>query len=70
MRLIGGQEKLSSFPNNYIFTEMIANYSHAGIKTVWDGIDFVITFDSNISPAPEYLKGDCEKVLKGVYRYD
>ncbi len=29
-------------PNNYIFTEMIANYSHAGLKTVWDGIDLLL----------------------------
>jgi len=36
MRLIGGRENIF-VPNNYKFTEMIANYSHAGIKTVWDG---------------------------------
>ncbi|MBN2825134.1 MAG: mechanosensitive ion channel, partial [Campylobacterales bacterium] len=34
-------------PNNYIFTDMVANYSHSGLKTVWDGIDFLITFDSD-----------------------
>ena len=34
-------------PNNYIFTMMIANYTHGGMQTVWDGIDFCITFDSN-----------------------
>ncbi len=34
-------------PNNYIFTNLFANYSHFGMKTVWDGIDFFITFDSN-----------------------
>jgi len=39
-------------PNNYIFTDMIANYSHAGLKTVWDGIDFMITFDSDIARHP------------------
>ncbi|HHD78340.1 MAG TPA: mechanosensitive ion channel, partial [Epsilonproteobacteria bacterium] len=38
-------------PNNFIFTDMIANYSHAGLKTVWDGIDFMITFDSDIQKA-------------------
>ncbi|MDP1784907.1 MAG: mechanosensitive ion channel, partial [Sulfuricurvum sp.] len=25
-------------PNNYIFTSMIANYTHGALKTVWDGI--------------------------------
>ncbi|RAX59355.1 hypothetical protein CCZ01_00630 [Helicobacter monodelphidis] len=34
-------------PNNYIFTTMIANYTHGSMKTVWDGIDVTITFDSN-----------------------
>lgn len=34
-------------PNNYIFTTMIANYTHGSMKTVWDGIDITITFDSN-----------------------
>ena len=38
-------------PNNYIFTDMIANYSHSGLKTVWDGIEFFITFDSNVAKA-------------------
>ena len=31
-------------PNNYVFTRMIANYSHSSLKTVWDGIDVTITF--------------------------
>jgi len=34
-------------PNNYIFSELIANYTHSGLRTVWDGIDIAITFDSN-----------------------
>ncbi|WP_418904548.1 mechanosensitive ion channel family protein [Helicobacter cetorum] len=38
-------------PNNYIFTTMFANYSHFGMKTVWDGIDFCVTFDSNFKKA-------------------
>lgn len=38
-------------PNNYIFTTMIANYSHANMKTVWDGIDITITFKSNYKKA-------------------
>ena len=34
-------------PNNYIFSELISNYTHSGLRTVWDGIDITITFDSN-----------------------
>jgi len=52
-------------PNNYIFTDMIANYSHAGLKTVWDGIDFYITFDSNVSKAQSIAKEVARKYAKG-----
>ncbi len=52
-------------PNNYIFTDMIANYSHAGLKTVWDGIDFMITFDSNVSKATSIAKEVTKKYSKG-----
>ena len=52
-------------PNNYIFTDMIANYSHAGLKTVWDGIDFMITFDSNASKASSIAKEVTKKYSKG-----
>ena len=52
-------------PNNYIFTDMIANYSHSGLKTVWDGIDFVVTFDSNISKAQAIAKEVTRKYSKG-----
>ncbi len=52
-------------PNNYIFTEMIANYSHSGIKTVWDGIDFVITFDSDVAKAQSIAKEVSRKYSKG-----
>ncbi|AFI05479.1 mechanosensitive ion channel family protein [Helicobacter cetorum] len=38
-------------PNNYIFTTMFSNYSHFGMKTVWDGLDFCVTFDSNFKKA-------------------
>ena len=47
-------------PNNYIFSEMIANYTHAGLRTVWDGIDIAITFDSNYRKAQEISR----KILK------
>lgn len=52
-------------PNNYIFTDMIANYSHAGLKTVWDGIDFIITFDSDIHKAASIAKEITRKYSKG-----
>jgi len=52
-------------PNNFIFTDMIANYSHAGLKTVWDGIDFVVTFDSNIAKASSIAKEITKKYSKG-----
>lgn len=40
-------------PNNFVFTMMIANYTHNGMQTVWDGIDFCITFDSNAQKAQQ-----------------
>jgi small-conductance mechanosensitive channel len=52
-------------PNNYIFTDMIANYSHSGLKTVWDGIDFYITFDSNSSKAMNIAKTVAKRYSKG-----
>jgi len=52
-------------PNNFIFTDVIANYSHAGLKTVWDGIDFVVTFDSDIHKASLIAKEVTRKYSKG-----
>lgn len=52
-------------PNNYIFTSMIANYSHGSLKTVWDGIDIIITFDSNHKKATHIVKEICRKYSKG-----
>ncbi len=52
-------------PNNYIFTDMLANYSHSGLKTVWDGIDFMITFDSNVQKATSIAKEVTKKYSKG-----
>ncbi len=52
-------------PNNFIFTDMIANYSHAGLKTVWDGIDFIITFDSDANRAMSIAKEVTKKYSKG-----
>lgn len=52
-------------PNNYIFTDMIANYAHSGLKTVWDGIDFMITFDSDVAKAQSIAKEVSRKYSKG-----
>jgi len=52
-------------PNNYIFTDMIANYSHSGLKTVWDSAEFIVTFDSNIAKAQSIAKEVSRKYSKG-----
>jgi len=52
-------------PNNFIFTDMLANYSHAGLKTVWDGIDLTVTFDSDIKKATSICKEIVKKYSKG-----
>lgn len=52
-------------PNNYIFTDLIANYTHYGMKTVWDGIDVMITYDSNHKKAMYIIKDIARKYSKG-----
>lgn len=52
-------------PNNYIFTDLIANYTHLTLKTVWDGIDLTITFDSNHKKAMYLIKNITIKYSKG-----
>jgi len=52
-------------PNNVIFTNPIFNYTHNGLKTVWDGIDIVITFDSNFKKAEYIAKEVVKKYAKG-----
>lgn len=52
-------------PNNYIFTTLISNYTHGTLKTVWDGIDFTITFDSNHKKAMYIIKEITKKYSKG-----
>ena len=52
-------------PNNYVFTRMIANYTHSSLKTVWDGIDIVVTFDSNHKKAMHICKEITRKYSKG-----
>ncbi len=52
-------------PNNYIFTTLIGNYSHATLKTVWDGIDITVSFDSNHRKAIHIAKEITRKYSKG-----
>jgi small-conductance mechanosensitive channel len=52
-------------PNNYVFTEMISNYTHNSLKTVWDGIDIVVTFESNHKKASYIAKEITRKFSKG-----
>ncbi|MFV0481423.1 MAG: mechanosensitive ion channel domain-containing protein [Campylobacteraceae bacterium] len=52
-------------PNNYIFTTLIANYTHESIKTVWDGLYITITFDSNYKKAMYIIKEITKKYSKG-----
>jgi small-conductance mechanosensitive channel len=52
-------------PNNFVFTRMIANYSHSSLKTVWDGIDIVVTFESNHKKAMYICKEITKKYSKG-----
>lgn len=55
-------------PNNYIFTNLISNYTHHGMKTIWDGIDITLTFDSNLNKAVEIVEAIITKASKGYTR--
>lgn len=61
----GRAGRIIFIPNNYIFTELIANYTHGKIKTVWDGIDIMITFDSNHKKASHIIREIVKKYSKG-----
>jgi len=52
-------------PNNVIFVNPIFNYTHNGLRAVWDGIDIVITFDSNYKKAEYLAKEITKKYSKG-----
>jgi small-conductance mechanosensitive channel len=52
-------------PNNYVFTHMIANYTHSSLKTVWDGVHITISFDSNHKKAMHLAKEIVKKYSKG-----
>jgi small-conductance mechanosensitive channel len=44
---------------------MIANYTFDGLRTVWDGIDVYITFESNHKKAVELAKAIVTQHAKG-----
>jgi len=52
-------------PNNYVFTRMIANYTHSSLKTVWDGVKITISYDSNHKKAMHIAKEVTKKYSKG-----
>lgn len=52
-------------PNNYVFTDLIANYTHHGMRTVLDGIDITITFDSNLEKAEKIVEKIVVQYSKG-----
>lgn len=52
-------------PNNLIFTTMVANYSHANMNTVWDGVDITITFNSNYKKALLLARNIAKKYSSG-----
>lgn len=51
-------------PNNYVFTHLIANYTHHGMKTVLDGIDITLSFDSNLEKAKDIMEQIITKQAK------
>ncbi len=52
-------------PNNYVFSRMIANYTHSSLKTVWDGIKITITYESDHKKAMQIAKEITKKYSKG-----
>jgi small-conductance mechanosensitive channel len=52
-------------PNNYVFSRMIANYTHSSLKTVWDGVKITVTFESNHKKAMSIAKEITKKYSKG-----
>ncbi len=52
-------------PNNLIFSTVISNYTHGTMRTVWDGINIFITFDSNHKKAVYLAREITKKYSKG-----
>lgn len=45
--------RLIFIPNNYVFTNLISNYTYGDLSNIWDSVEICITFDSNITKAKE-----------------
>ncbi|WP_052062475.1 mechanosensitive ion channel domain-containing protein [Helicobacter saguini] len=43
--------RLIFIPNNYVFTNLISNYTYGDLSNIWDSVEICITFDSNITKA-------------------
>ena len=52
-------------PNNYIFSELISNYSHSELKTVWDVLDITLIFDSNFNMTQHIISDILKHYSKG-----
>lgn len=52
-------------PNNFIFTQVIQNFTYGKLKTIWDGIDIVVSFDSNHEKAQKIAKEIAAKHTSG-----
>lgn len=52
-------------PNNYIFTDLLSNYTYDEMMTVWDGIDINITFESNHTKAVQIAKNIVNSKAQG-----
>ncbi len=48
-----------------MFYKLLANYTHHGMKTVLDGIDISVTFDSNLDKAQEIVENIVTRHAKG-----
>ncbi|BCZ19619.1 Mechanosensitive ion channel membrane protein [Helicobacter sp. NHP19-012] len=43
----GQAGRIVFIPNHCIFNGLLTNYSHLGLKSFWDSVEFFLTFDSN-----------------------
>jgi len=55
-------------PNNFVFTHVILNYSHDGLSTVWDNVNIVLSFDSDMIRATDIATAVASKHSKTFAR--
>ncbi|GHS88361.1 membrane protein [Campylobacterota bacterium] len=53
--------RIIHIPNNYVFTHIFQNYTYSEMQTVWDGIDIVVTFNSNHKKARKIARDIASK---------